>query len=229
MTYADEPAHSDTKIFLQIPGAVRIRGTRASQHPMDEAGEAEPQPDGDRLSTAEIHNSVDAISDGDMARLIAAASGFSRLCGIDADDLLQEAFTRALDGRRTCARDVPLVDFICGVMRSLTSQENEARKEGFRPVVLTRDGEPFLPDVAGNAPSPEQVAISAIDHKPLLDEISAAAAGDEQLQLLIEGIGEHMRGAELQDLLGVDEKGLAAVRKRLKRLLQNTQTKQVLS
>ena len=99
----------------------------------------------------------------------------------------------------------------------------------FRPVVLTRDGEPFLPDVAGNAPSPEQVAISAIDHKPLLDEISAAAAGDEQLQLLIEGIGEHMRGAELQDLLGVDEKGLAAVRKRLKRLLQNTQTKQVLS
>jgi hypothetical protein len=31
-----------------------------------------------------------------------------------------------------------------------------------------------------------------------------------------------MRGAELQELLGVDEKGLAAVRKRLKRMLQET-------
>jgi hypothetical protein len=30
------------------------------------------------------------------------------------------------------------------------------------------------------------------------------------------------RGAELQELLGVDEKGLAAVRKRLKRMLQET-------
>ena len=29
-----------------------------------------------------------------------------------------------------------------------------------------------------------------------------------------------MRGAELQDLLGVDEKGLAALRKKLKRRLQ---------
>ncbi len=119
--------------------------------------------------------------------------------------------------------------FICGVMRSLASQENEARKEGFRPVVVMRDGEPVLPDVASDAPSPERATISAIDHKPLLDEISATAAGDEQLQLLIEGICEQMRGAELQDLLGVDEKGLAAVRKRLKRLLQNKRTKQVLS
>jgi hypothetical protein len=44
-------------------------------------------------------------------------------------------------------------------------------------------------------------------------------AGDEQLQLLIEGIYDNMRGAELQELLGVDEKGLAALRKKLRRLL----------
>ena len=196
---------------------------------MDEAGDAEPQPDGDRLSTAEMHDSVDAVSDADMARLVMAANGFSRLCHIDADDLLQEAFARALEGRRTCERGTPLVDFICGVMRSFASQENEARKEGFRPVVVMLDGKPVLPDVAADAPSPEQTAISAIDDKPLLDEISAAASGDEELQLLIEGICDRMRGAELQDLLGVDEKGLAAVRKRLKRLLQNKRTEQVLS
>jgi DNA-directed RNA polymerase specialized sigma24 family protein len=225
--YADEPGYSDTKISVRIPGGVRIWSRRASRHPMGEVGDTEPQQGGDRLSTAEIHDSTETISDADMARLIAAAAGFSRLCRIDADDLLQEAFARALEGRRTCERGTPLVDFLCGVMRSFVSQENEARKEGFRPVVVMRDGEPVLPDVASDDPSPERAAISAIDQRPVLDEISAAAAGDEQLQLLIEGIYEQMRGAELQELLGVDEKGLAAVRKRFRRLLQSARIKRV--
>jgi len=81
--------------------------------------------------------------------------------------------------------------------------------------------------VASDDPSPERAAISAIDQRPLLEEISVAAAGDEQLQLLIEGIYEQMRGTELQELLGVDEKGLAAVRKRFRRLLQSARIERV--
>ncbi len=137
-----------------------------------------PPDDSDRLSVAEIHDSINAISDADMARLVSAAQGFSRLCGIDPEDLLQEAFTRALEGRRTCERGTALVPFICGVMKSFVSQENEARKDGFRPTVILRKGEPIV---------------------------------------------------ELQDLLGVDEKGLAAVRKRLRRLLQEARASEFAS
>jgi DNA-directed RNA polymerase specialized sigma24 family protein len=191
---------------------------------MGEGDDTEPQEAGDRLSVAEVYDSIDAISDADMAKLLAAARGFSHLCGIEPDDLLQEAFARALEGRRTCERGIGLVPFICGVMKSFVSQENEARKDGFRPVVVMRSGEPVLPDTASNNPSPEQAAISAFDDRATLAEIEAAAEGDEQLQLLIEGIYDKMRGAELQELLGVDEKGLAAVRKRLKRLLQSLPT-----
>ena len=179
-----------------------------------------PTEEGDRLSAAEISNSINTTTDEDMGRLILAAQGFSRMCGIEWKDLLQEAFTRALEGRRTCERSTPLVPFICGVMKSFVSQENEARKDGFRPRVLLRDGEPVLPDVPAEDPSPERATISAIDHKAMLTAIEAAAVGDEKLQLLIEGICDSMRGAELQELLGVDEKGLAAVRKRLLRLVQ---------
>jgi DNA-directed RNA polymerase specialized sigma24 family protein len=186
----------------------------------DETGP--PPDDGDRLSVAEIHDSINAISDADMARLVSAARGFSRLCRIDPEDLLQEACTRALEGRRTCGRGTALVPFICGVMKSFVSQENEARKEDFRPTVVLRNGEPVVPDVPADDPSPERAMISAIDGRAVLAEIEAGAAGDEKLQLLIEGIYDQMRGAELQDLLGVDEKGLAAVRKRLRRLLQET-------
>ena len=187
-----------------------------------EGDETEPPDDGDRLTAAEVHALIEAVSDADMARLVSAAKGFSSLCGIGWKDLLQEAFTRALEGRRTCERGTDLVPFICGVMKSFVSQENEARKDGFRPVVLTRDGEPILPDVPTTVPSPERATMYAIDGRAVLAKIQAAAAGDEQLQLLIEGLCDGMRGAELQELLGVDEKGLAAVRKRLKRMLQET-------
>jgi DNA-directed RNA polymerase specialized sigma24 family protein len=179
-----------------------------------------PPEDGDRLTVAEIYDSIEAISDPDMGRLVEAAQGFSRMCGLDWEDLLHEAFTRALEGTRTCRRGTALVPFICGVMESFVSQENEARKAGFRPAVLIRDGEPFIPDVPAHDPSPERAAISAIDHAPTLDAIEAGAAGDEKLQLLIEGIYEGMRGEELEELLGVNKKELAAVRKRLHRLLQ---------
>ena len=185
-----------------------------------EGQETEPLKDGDRLTVAEVHDSITAVSQADMGRLVEAAQGFSSLCGIPWNDLLQEAFTRALEGKRTCKRGTALVPFICGVMRSFVSQENEARKEGFRPTVITRNGEAILPDVPADDPSPERSAFSAIDGRTLLAKIEAAVTGDEQLQLLIEEIIDRMRGEELQELLGVDTKGLAALRKKFWRLLK---------
>jgi DNA-directed RNA polymerase specialized sigma24 family protein len=177
--------------------------------------------DGDRFTVAEMHDSIEALSDADVARLVSASRAFCRLCGIPADDLLQEAYNRALEGRRTCGRGTSIVEFLCGVMKSLASQENEARKDGFRPVVVMKNGESVLPDVPADIVSPEQAAISAIDDRGALATIDSLVADDEQLQLLIEGIDDNMRGAELQELLGTDEKGLAALRKKLRRRLQD--------
>jgi DNA-directed RNA polymerase specialized sigma24 family protein len=188
-----------------------------------------PSDDGARLSVAEVHDLVDALSKPDTARLMAAARGFSRLCGVDAEDLLQEALTRALEGRRTCGRGTALVPFICGIMKSFVSQENEARKEGFRPTVVLRNGEAIVPDTPAADPSPEQATISAIDDRTVLAEIDVGAAGDEKLQLLIEGVYDGMRGAELGELLGVDEKGLATVRRRLRRVLEETCVREFMS
>jgi DNA-directed RNA polymerase specialized sigma24 family protein len=185
-----------------------------------EGDETDPPLDNDRLSVAEVRVLVDAVSDVDMARMLAAARAFSRLCGVEPKDLLQEAFTRGLEGSRTCGRGTALVPFICGVMKSFVSQENEARKEGFRPTAVLHNGESIVPDVPADDPSPERAAISAIDERAVLAEIEAAAEGDQKLQLLIEGIYDGMRGAEPQALVDVDEKGLATLRRRLRRLLE---------
>ncbi len=93
------------------------------------------------------------------------------------------------------------VPFICGVMKSLASEEIEARKGSRRPVTVLRNGEPILPDAPALTPTPEQSAMSAIDDRPVLAAIAAGAEGDEQLQFLIEEIYDQMRGAKLQELL----------------------------
>jgi hypothetical protein len=175
---------------------------------------------GPRFTVDELRSAIARLSAADLGRLKQAAKVFSGISGIMEDDLIQESYTRALEGRRTCGRTVDLVPFLCGVMKSIASQETEARKVGLRPVTVLRNGEAVLPEGKADTVSPEQGAAAAIDDRPLLARVHAATAGDEKLELLLEGIYDQMRGAELQDLLGVDEKGLAALRKKLKRRLQ---------
>ncbi len=175
---------------------------------------------GDRITVEEIHIAIDGFTDVEFGRLKSAAELHSCICGVPADDLLQEAYTRALDGTRTCGRGTSIIAFICGVMKSLTSQDSEARKRGFRSVTVIKNGEPCLPDVAADIISPEQSAISAIDDVQTLAKVDALVADDEQRQLLIEAIDDGMRGAQLREFMNTDEKGLAALRKKLIRRLQ---------
>ena len=148
-----------------------------------------------------------------MGRIVLAAKYFG---GSDFEELYQEAITRALEGHRTCRRGVSVVAFICGVMKSLVSQEREAVKAGMRAVAV---GEDALPEVDVNAvqDSPLDRLIERERH----EESQQLIADDEQLQLLVEGICDDLRGQELEELLGVDAKGLAAARKRLKRRLSS--------
>jgi DNA-directed RNA polymerase specialized sigma24 family protein len=201
--------------------AYRIRRRRRRTMQV-EADQESPANDGDRFTVGEINIAIGRLSDGDIARLVVASKAFSRLCDLPAEDLIQEAYARALDGSRTCGRETAIVGFLCGVMKSLASQENKARKNGFRPVVVLRKGEPVLPEIVADIVSPEQAAVSAIDDVETLAKIELLVVDDEQLQLLLEGIYDNMRGAELQDLLGIDEKGLATLRKKLRRGLQGS-------
>ena len=53
---------------------------------------------------------------------------------------------------------------------------------------MLKNGEAVLPDGKADTVSPEQAAAAAIDDRPLLARVHAAIAGDEKLELLLEGI-----------------------------------------
>jgi DNA-directed RNA polymerase specialized sigma24 family protein len=178
--------------------------------------EAEPQQE-ERCSVEELSAAIASLSEADHAKIILAARYFSHRCKIREDDLRQEAFCLIFEGRRTCKRGVPIVAFICGVIRGLASDGYKARGRSEIPVPDLHEG--VVPVWHQEAPTPEDAAISRLTDAPMIAEIEAMVAGDEQLELLLQGLIDHMRGAELQELLGVDVKGLAAARKRLSRAL----------
>lgn len=177
------------------------------------------------LSADEVWKSVAKLTRPDFGRLRRAARYFAWRSDMDADDLLQEAFTRALRGSRQCGRKTDFIAFLCGTMRSIAYEVNRARKHDPKLVAIAESRSDLEP--ATYAPSPEREVISRIDYGEVLRRIDAAVADDEELQYLLEGVKDGMRGEDLQDLLGVDEKGLATARRRLKRRIEKAVGKEV--
>jgi len=183
---------------------------------LTDRAEAQPQQE-ERCSVEELSAAVASLSEVDHAKILLAARHFSHRCKIPPDDLRQEAFCLIFEGRRTCKRGVPIVAFVCGVVRGLASDAYKARGRSEIPVPDLHEG--VVPVWRQESPTPEDAAIASLTDVPMIAEIEAMVAGDEQLELLLQGLMDQMRGAELQELLGVDAKGLAAARKRLSRAL----------
>ncbi|KTW10421.1 MULTISPECIES: sigma-70 family RNA polymerase sigma factor [Sphingomonas] len=131
-----------------------------------------------------------------------------------AADLRQEAICRALDGRRKCRQSWDIVAFLNWVMRSMIRDTYRDEAEG-RTLVLRDDL-----DTAGlddDLPSLEQMTHDAIDYGRTIASIREALRFDPQLLALVDAIADGKRGEELQRQFGVDEHGLAALRRRLNR------------
>ena len=190
--------------------------------------------DADRCTPEEIKAAFAGLSKADMGRLIEMSEYLAKRCRLSGNDLLHEAFCRALEGRRQCGRGTSIVGFLWGVMRSLASEEVEAIKGNRRPVLaseLVRDGDRDAGQdlLTVGAAHGDDAMVSRIDDRAVLEKIEALVSGDEQLAMLVEGLKDNLRGEALQELLGVDVKGLAALRKRLKRSLTSIDPERIAS
>lgn len=140
-----------------------------------------------------------------------------------AEDLRQEAYLRALD-TRTCVAGTNMVGFLAGIMKSIASEAPRAKKRAQEDgkldlMYVAEYGRDGVPEPASDRPSPEDETLSKVFHAKELEKIATCIDGDEELQFLVEGIHDGLRGRELEELLNTDTKGLAAARKRLTRKL----------
>jgi len=174
--------------------------------------------DADQLSVDEVRETIRRLGKGDAAKIRQAARWFERRCGMPADDLMQEAFVRMVGGSRHVPRGPDFVAVVLQVIRSIASAEIDSIAAGQREVRAIPNGTDG-PEMVDSGPSPECMVLSAHDDGQTLAAIDHLIEDDEQLQFLVEGLCDGMMGEELEQLLEVDTKGLATIRKRLKRRL----------
>jgi RNA polymerase sigma-70 factor (ECF subfamily) len=174
------------------------------------------------LSREEIEQAIRDFSTADWNRLHKVAQYLCRGRTLDPNDLLQEALTRAIDGSRTCPRNVAALRFLSEAMRSIASDTAEAdrRQLEFRAVpLIDQDGTAI--DVPDREPNPEERLIGLGEAKGMSAEILALFADDLIAQTIVLGIMEDMDGEELRALTELDKTAFASKRRLIRRRITN--------
>jgi DNA-directed RNA polymerase specialized sigma24 family protein len=170
------------------------------------------------LSREEIEKAIRALPPAGWVRLRKIARVYCRNSALDDEDLLQEAFARALDGSRKCPVHVGVVKFLTEVMRSLASDsaKTHSRHPQLRALPLSDEtGLVFDP--------PDRQLNAEQEHEAVqeIDRIKAAVLKlfDDDLvaQTLAEGMMEGMEGEELRATTDLSRIGFASKRRLIRR------------
>lgn len=178
------------------------------------------EPPSAELSAAEIAEIFRALPDAAWLRLKKIAQIRSAAGALSADDLLQEALTRALEGSRKCPRNVSVFRFLDGVMQSISSDDVKARMRRPEQTFSSMGDDEAAFDAPDGGPSAEQKivdeqAVSAIK-KAMIDLF----ADDPVAQTIVEGDMEDMKGEELRALTELDPKAFASKRRFIRRQIE---------
>jgi hypothetical protein len=144
-------------------------------------------PSPDNLSPEEFLAAYLAFTMADKVRLNLIARWWTKRTPFDWEDLLHEAFQRTLAGTRKCPRDVPILRFLSGVMRSIRSEWLSD---------FDREHDP-APDGSGADPAADRplnegvLSTSAEEHLEWMNILAKARkclTGDEEALKFLKGI-----------------------------------------
>lgn len=172
------------------------------------------------LSQDEVIEAIGALSVAAWNRLRRIAVIFSRGRPIEPEDLLQEAFARAIGGSRNCPRNVDIVRFLVEAMRSIASSSIKVltRQPNFQAVPLIGDDGLTL-DPPDPQPTAEQRAISDEEVARIRRSILDLFQDDFTAQVLVEGMMEGMNGEDLRETTGLSKVRFASKRRFVRRRL----------
>ena len=157
------------------------------------------RPERDCLSSAEVFEAIQSLTDVQQTKLLKYATIKAAQTPYEGVDLLQETLARCLAGRRPWPRDVSVLNFLCGVTRSIAS-------EWTRDPPPDPSEEPCPEDEEGNV-------IGRIDAHRIIKLFD----DDAIAQRIVISIMEGVRGEELRRLSGLNKIDYASKRKKIRR------------
>lgn len=172
-------------------------------------------------TTDELVDAIQHLSDADWIRLRKVARIYSSSRLIDEQDLLQEAFRRAIDGSRNCPANVDVVRFLAEAMRSIAHGEREKheKRPALIPIANHSNSENEIdPPEPGHDPEESFVSNQEIDI--IKKTILSVVEDDEIAQIILEGMMEGMEGKDLRDLTGLGKTDYESKRKLIRRRIE---------
>jgi DNA-directed RNA polymerase specialized sigma24 family protein len=180
------------------------------------AGEMVPvHPPADRALALKLVTNCDLL----RLKVIARLHGRSLPPDVSWADLLQEAFTRVLDGSRAIPAGVPPAAFLAGVMRSIKAEHwRRRRRANEQQPVLATEYQVVAADTAEACdplPDPERWLIAAQQ----LEAIGMLFEQDPVALRIIAGLGDGLTAEEIRRTLGMTKTDYDSARKRMRRAL----------
>lgn len=173
------------------------------------------------LRPSETVLALGLVTDLELLRLKTLARWYARGLPPDVswEDLLQEALTRIVEGKRQEPDGVAVVAFVAGVMRSLRSEHWQRVERAMAPG-RRREGKRFEPahrqtELLDPVPGPERAVMAQQE----LAAIRKLFAGDAVALSILDGLARGLTGEELRLAAGLSGTDYASARKRMRRVL----------
>ena len=155
------------------------------------------------LTPDEIIKAIKALTDGEKTALVKIARFYARKTPYDHEDLINEAYSRVLDPqRRTWRRDIPVLVFLGGVVRSIAWEwKSDSADEQVD---------------AGDEGAGARGTIARMDVRKILGLFD----DDPVAQTIVLGMMEGARGEELEQASGLSKIDYESKRKKIRRRIE---------
>lgn len=171
------------------------------------------------LAHGEAAKRLAALTPTERAKLVLLAHGFSQNTGWEADDLLQEAITRVLAGKRSLPAEVQTIPALFQIMKSIASS---VRKSGEGKVAKASDE--LDPNAVGLNPNADRDPEEDVDGG-VVQLLHQKFDGEEEVQLVLMALGDGSTREQVCADLQLDHKRYATIRRRLRRAYSDLSTK----
>lgn len=174
----------------------------------------------DVLTLDELKGKLSNLPDAEWIKLGRASDALCWGLAIQGQDLLNEIFCRALEGKRNCPVDVPVVVFLIRAMESHVSAYLKKRShDALEQAAMFDDGDPensgIVVDLQPDMDTPEEILLA----KQTLEKIDQAFNGDEKAQMVFMGQIDGLSPQEIQEVAGLSPVDYASTLRSIRRRL----------
>ncbi len=169
------------------------------------------------LDAGELREAVLALGKIDLIRLRRAGRLYAIGLECELDDLLGDAIMLALSGSRNCPRDMALVPFLVGIMRSRASAlRKSAQRKGISvPIDDERYGDAAVVPLVET--TPHDLLDRSDDYAAKTSALEALFADDPQALEVLRADLREADKAEIMAMLSIDAVQYATIRRRMRR------------